>query len=1429
MSGNNIDNTEQEISQQAERAAKVSQQVVLNKGKQVIGGAAKKMFSKAAMNALKGAGAAAIKSSLLYVLGAIAVPVLLVLSVIFLLYVVLPASKTYSPLVSQNVIGSETIKGFDITEEEMAESSNGRSTQSSDSDSINGNIVSQDTKIQSIILNEENQAIENYHYYKAKESMLNNKAYIGVKNIDIKKEGAELIKELESKGVLKVEGNERFINEDSLSEVESKWKKEYGGEGISFKWTDEKLKKDLDKRINTGITVEGFDEKYIEDLKFITDEEEKLTIKDEYEREEYFQLPEELLGALNTNVYAGEFIYDDPFVQGVKFTYKKKKEAGKKEESVVKINKKAANNNYTAEMFDKHFKDKLKGTGKYFIEYANKYDVDAGLMVAISCLESGYGTSDIAKKYNNVFGMLKPGRVPYKFSTVEEGIEKGISNLSRNYISQGLTELEDIGKKYCRETYKDWVSKVANLYEKITGVPYSGKGVGKGFGSNVTEYRGVPDYEIKLDSYGIKNNRITSKYGLGTVFLYKPTITIEIKRGVEVNQVLKTTGESKKVIQTKEYPYKEGESLEPQKQQTQNKDGETVNILVEYKVVEKEVDGKKVKKKIATVSEITKIYTPQVEATPIEEVTAKVSYVLDKAITFAGVYEFEYGLVAEETGGESSVNEREVKGAVDANGKAVKEVSMTETKTIKIYEKPLNVVCGDLSTNYMDSYLANFRAYVPNHIAKNFRINKMVDAFKGSKESISSSSGGVVDYENGGEDFDRVNAMRDKAEKYGEEYGIDPNILLAMVYNESKGDHHIDQNKKASNDAYIGLAQMGGPPQDHDIYSYFSSDEINLSQDYSIDDRVPHCPSGSHNEAEHERVENLHFEYLAKRITNQMAQFISKQYGKDVSKNPKSVTKEEIQTALFYSFCAYNTGAGGQNGILKWAGYDTNKLYGSNGKEYIRVFNEYKSTKKGPVGTATYLEKGYDDYRMFSGKGEISQSAELYEYDPSKWFIVGKLPTQSINSSSTITVSSNGTKMDIDKVEAYIEYEKNNKENEDVQMGTIVNKITAEGAEVIRRTAIGMIEGESALDVKVTDNVFWSNGYASNYFEDGLQCRPLYGNELSEQTWSKKIRESSTFTGGVEGILDLARTYGKEVYAIVKRAVEIEGGVYEVGRAGPYSFDHAGMLWYVFNSNSNVDYFGKGSIEEQYNKLNITVEPNDIRPGDIIFYSMKDEESDTPTRIGIYLGNRAYLFINELEKEVQIGDYESLESNDNVDIKDIRRVIKFDGDTSSPDLNGVGTLPADFASGDWVDPIGDVSIPVYMTSPLGYRNCPTHGWEFHTGVDYGIPVGTPLRAASSGTVTFAGGVRNDKSYGLYVVIEHEGYITLYAHMDSISVKTGQTVSMGEFIGKSGNTGSSTGPHLHYEIIVGNKRPGVKEEYPKGSYVDANKYLKYPSK
>lgn len=108
-----------------------------------------------------------------------------------------------------------------------------------------------------------------------------------------------------------------------------------------------------------------------------------------------------------------------------------------------------------------------------------------------------------------------------------------------------------------------------------------------------------------------------------------------------------------------------------------------------------------------------------------------------------------------------------------------------------------------------------------------------------------------------------------------------------------------------------------------------------------------------------------------------------------------------------------------------------------------------------------------------------------------------------------------------------------------------------------------------------------------------------------------------------------------------------------------------------------------------------------------------------------------------------------------------------------------------------------------LTSPYGYRRDPFTGVRtFHTGIDLAAPVGTPIKATLDGRIATTG---YSAVYGNYVIITHDGgYQSLYAHMHRIQVKRGQWVTQGGILGLVGNTGYSTGPHLHFSVYRNGK-------------------------
>lgn len=131
---------------------------------------------------------------------------------------------------------------------------------------------------------------------------------------------------------------------------------------------------------------------------------------------------------------------------------------------------------------------------------------------------------------------------------------------------------------------------------------------------------------------------------------------------------------------------------------------------------------------------------------------------------------------------------------------------------------------------------------------------------------------------------------------------------------------------------------------------------------------------------------------------------------------------------------------------------------------------------------------------------------------------------------------------------------------------------------------------------------------------------------------------------------------------------------------------------------------------------------------------------------------------------------------------------------------------------DYYGPDGQSTKKTLMKTPIngarlssgyGMRRHPILGYgKMHKGIDFAAPTGTPIYASGDGVIEKAG---RHGAYGNYVKIRHRGDLhTAYAHLSRIATKSGQRVKQGEIIGYVGTTGRSTGPHLHYEVLVNNK-------------------------
>lgn len=127
---------------------------------------------------------------------------------------------------------------------------------------------------------------------------------------------------------------------------------------------------------------------------------------------------------------------------------------------------------------------------------------------------------------------------------------------------------------------------------------------------------------------------------------------------------------------------------------------------------------------------------------------------------------------------------------------------------------------------------------------------------------------------------------------------------------------------------------------------------------------------------------------------------------------------------------------------------------------------------------------------------------------------------------------------------------------------------------------------------------------------------------------------------------------------------------------------------------------------------------------------------------------------------------------------------------------GAGVASAASSSAHWVDPVKKYTLSA------SFAQAGSMWHSTHSGQDFAVPSGTTVVAAHGGTVVKAGpgGAGDGAAYGNAIVIKHgKGRYSQYAHLSRIKVKVGQVVKTGQRIALSGNTGNSSGPHLHFEI------------------------------
>ena len=193
-------------------------------------------------------------------------------------------------------------------------------------------------------------------------------------------------------------------------------------------------------------------------------------------------------------------------------------------------------------------------------------------------------------------------------------------------------------------------------------------------------------------------------------------------------------------------------------------------------------------------------------------------------------------------------------------------------------------------------------------------------------------------------------------------------------------------------------------------------------------------------------------------------------------------------------------------------------------------------------------------------------------------------------------------------------------------------------------------------------------------------------------------------------------------------------------------------------------------------------------------------------------------FSVDFQREIRRGDAFALLYEQQIDQISGKRVatrLHYAGMMLSGKQLGFYRFDHDKSRVGWYDREGNSAARTLIRTPIsggrlsssfGVRRHPISGYNsMHRGVDFAAPKGTPIIAAGSGVIEQAGWLG---SYGRYIRIRHNStYSTAYAHMSRIasSVRPGNRVEQGQVIGYVGSTGRSTGPHLHYEILVNNRK------------------------
>ena len=304
---------------------------------------------------------------------------------------------------------------------------------------------------------------------------------------------------------------------------------------------------------------------------------------------------------------------------------------------------------------------------------------------------------------------------------------------------------------------------------------------------------------------------------------------------------------------------------------------------------------------------------------------------------------------------------------------------------------------------------------------------------------------------------------------------------------------------------------------------------------------------------------------------------------------------------------------------------------------------------------------------------------------------------------------------------------------------------------------------------------------------------------LSRHLNLRQLQIGTEFTAGLD-----------ENERAIALKVSVPGGQQTGSKAGSVIFDH-----YVLRNNPEDAELGWHAIK--------SIRPVDqiaVHAGNEINLSLYEAARQVDVPLDAFdKFVRVMSFSVDFQRDIQQGDQFELVYEKIID--------RLTGEVlSSGKLNYAGIILSGKRMGyyrfthpdgqiGWYDRNGESAVRTLMRTPVngarlssryGMRRHPVTGFNaMHRGIDFAVPTGTPILAAGSGSVESAGW---NGAYGKYVRIRHNStYKTAYAHMSRIApgIGKGRKIAQGEVIGYVGSTGRSTGPHLHYEIMVNNRQ------------------------